>query len=212
MYVSPASPSSPRLIGATVAGIVTSLALYVTSASYLGFGHGSPKPVDFTGSMSSDAAGGPEPKTVMVPDSSIAAPPDSGPPSNVVREGHDRLATVEPAAGSKDNKPGLAFNFRGSGFSKSGPGVVHPALKEAAPAGFPLDSLLAKEAGTTTMSYCVTPQGRVRDVKVTVSSGYKRLDAAAVDWLASREYKPGTIEGAPTEMCGLIDYRWRLDS
>ena len=210
MYFSPASPASPRLIGATIAGIVTSAALYATSLSYLGFGHDSTKPVDFTGSMSSDAPGGSEPKTVMVPDTSIAAPPPSGPSSNVEREGRDRLATIVPAADSEENQAGLTFNFRGSGFSKSGPGVVHPALKEAAPASFPLSSLLAKEAGTTTMSYCVTSQGRVRDAKVTVSSGYKQLDAAAVDWLKSREYKPGTVEGSPTEMCGLIDYRWRL--
>jgi TonB family protein len=127
-----------------------------------------------------------------------------------VREGRDRLKTVIPAAGGEDNHAGLTFNFRGSGFSKSGSGVVHPALKEAAPASFPLDSLMAKESGTTTMSYCVTPQGRVRNAKVTASSGYKKLDAAAVEWLESREYKPGTVEGAPTEMCGLIDYRWRL--
>jgi TonB family protein len=184
--------------------------MYATSVSHLGFGHDSTKPVNFTGSMSSDAPGGSEPKTVMIPDTSIAAPPSSGPSSNVEREGRDGLASVVPAAGGEENQAGLMFNFRGPGFSKSGAGVVHPALKEAAPASFPLASLLAKEAGTTTMSYCVTPQGRVRDAKVTVSSGYKQLDAAAVNWLKSREYRPGTVEGAPTEMCGLIDYRWRL--
>jgi TonB family protein len=211
MYFSPANPSSPRLFGATIACIVTTAALYATSVSHLGFGHGLPKPVDFTDSMSSDGSGGPEPKTVMVPDTSIpAASPSPGPGSNVVREQRDRIKTVVPAAGSEDNQAGLAFNLRGSGFSKSGLGVVHPALKEAKPAGFPLASLMAKETGTTTMSYCVTPQGRVRDAKVTASSGYKQLDAAAVEWLQSREYKPGTVEGAPTEMCGLIDYRWRL--
>ena len=97
MYFAPANPSSPRLFGVTVAGIVTSAAIYAPSVSHIGFGHGATKPVDFTSTMSSEGAGGAEPKTVMVPDTSIPAASSSGSDSNQVREGNDRMATVEPA-------------------------------------------------------------------------------------------------------------------
>src|SRR5689334_19127066 len=145
MYFSPAKPfSTSRLFGASTASVVTSLAIYATWISPAGPGHGFPKPVDFVGTMTSEAPGGPEPKVVVVPDTSIpAAQPSPGPDPDLVREGPSaRIHTLVPAPG--DEETFLKFGLRAPGFSQSGPGVVVPALKNpAAPAGFPLASLTA---------------------------------------------------------------------
>src|SRR5690348_776211 len=85
MYFSPAkSFSTSRLFGASTAGVVTSVAIYATWISPAGIGHGFPKPVDFVGTMTTEAPGGPEPKVVVVPDTSIPAAQPSDDRKSVV--------------------------------------------------------------------------------------------------------------------------------
>src|SRR6185436_16431398 len=120
MYFSPAKPfSTSRFFGASTAGVVTSVAIYATWISAAGVGHGFPKPVDFVGTMTTEASGGPEPKVVVVPDTSIpAAQPSPGPNPNLVREGPSaRVQTLVPSPRGEETF--LKFGLRAPDFSQS---------------------------------------------------------------------------------------------
>ncbi|RZL00239.1 MAG: energy transducer TonB, partial [Rubrivivax sp.] len=62
-------------------------------------------------------------------------------------------------------------------------------LVEAKPV-YPPASLELGEAGTVTMMLLIDEQGRIKDIQVTKSSGYPRLDRAAVAAERQARFKP----------------------
>jgi protein TonB len=120
-------------------------------------------------------------------------------------------ATVELPASASTISSGGASPVQVSGASERSAVIVEPVMKDKRIAAYPRQSRIDHETGTTTLRYCVTKTGKVRDVKMIDSSGYRRLDDAAVAWIRTREYVPGTIDGAPTEMCGALNYIWGVD-
>jgi periplasmic protein TonB len=66
---------------------------------------------------------------------------------------------------------------------------------------YPNASLKAKESGTVEMNICVSPAGRVDSVEVAQSSGFPRLDQAAVGIAAEYRFQPATREGQPVAAC-----------
>jgi periplasmic protein TonB len=67
------------------------------------------------------------------------------------------------------------------------------------------------EAGTVMLEALVDPSGRATDVKVVQSSGFPRLDQAAVDGVkANYHFAPGTVDGKPQPMHYSFKFTWKL--
>jgi len=66
---------------------------------------------------------------------------------------------------------------------------------------YPSASIKARESGTVVMKICVTPQGSVATVELARSSGFPRLDKAALGMAAEYRFRPATREGHPIAVC-----------
>lgn len=76
---------------------------------------------------------------------------------------------------------------------------------------YPLEARRAEIGGVTTVSACVGPDGRVvGDPTVAKSSGTTSLDSAALRWARQAIFTPGTVDGAPAEMCLQFNFRFSL--
>jgi len=98
------------------------------------------------------------------------------------------------------------------------PPVVHAAVSTPVSIGrphvctqnYPETSVRLNEEGTTLLSFKVTPDGSVSDVTVAKSSGYPRLDEAAVSCAGRWKYKPATQDGNPVETSWQANVQWKL--
>ncbi|MBI1339123.1 TonB family protein [bacterium] len=90
---------------------------------------------------------------------------------------------------------------------------VMPALRRGAEQPeYPSASLRLEEEGPTTLELCVDENGRVGDAKVVSSSGFPRLDEAALKWVRRERFNAGTENGQRTAMCGFrLTYEWRVE-
>jgi protein TonB len=92
---------------------------------------------------------------------------------------------------------------------------VEPGL-DRAHSGTPIYPAISRrmgEQGSVTLQVLVGPDGQVQDVKVLQSSGFGRLDNAAID--AARyhsTFKAGSLGGKPEAMWFLYRYRFDLQS
>jgi protein TonB len=76
---------------------------------------------------------------------------------------------------------------------------------------YPPTSRRLGEAGTVTLEILVLANGRVGDAKVVKSSGFPRLDEAAVrEAKRSWRFIPGTENGQPTQMWHQLNVTFRL--
>jgi protein TonB len=66
---------------------------------------------------------------------------------------------------------------------------------------YPKESIVAKETGTPTITICVSATGTVDSVQVTRSSGFPRLDEAAVGIGRDFRFKPAMRQGQPVPVC-----------
>jgi protein TonB len=66
---------------------------------------------------------------------------------------------------------------------------------------FPSASLQAKESGTVRINICVSTSGTVDSVEVTSSSGFPRLDRAALGIASEYRFKPAMRRGHPVAAC-----------
>lgn len=64
---------------------------------------------------------------------------------------------------------------------------------------YPLDAIMAGEAGEVMLEVLVAPDGRVQTVQVMQSSGSAALDAAAQEDVAYWQFHPAMKEGVPVE-------------
>ena len=64
---------------------------------------------------------------------------------------------------------------------------------------YPLDAIMAGEAGEVMLEVLVAPDGRVQTVQVMQSSGSAALDAAAQDDVAYWQFHPAMKDGVPVE-------------
>jgi protein TonB len=95
--------------------------------------------------------------------------------------------------------------------SPPGPPDTSPKLMIGAKPPYPLASIRAQEEGTTTLSLCVSEQGRVTSATLASSSGHATLDNAALKWVNNARFKPAVSGGRPTAMCDYdIAYQWNL--
>lgn len=76
---------------------------------------------------------------------------------------------------------------------------------------YPAESLKQKHTGTVTLGFLVTKDGKVKQAKVTKSSGHAALDEAARTALAQCPFKPATAKDKPVEAWTAVQYVWTLD-
>ena len=75
---------------------------------------------------------------------------------------------------------------------------------------YPRDSARNREQGLVRLKILVSHEGRARDVVVERSSGYRRLDEAAVEDAKRMCFRPAVRNGVPVEVWTNLDYKWVL--
>ncbi|OWY28218.1 TonB family protein [Herbaspirillum robiniae] len=94
---------------------------------------------------------------------------------------------AEAAAG---NAPGAAGNGTPQASAEQSAPSRRLEIAVAPRPVYPADSRASREEGTVRMKVQVNRSGQVQDVAVLISSGYPRLDAAAIQAVRGMSYKP----------------------
>ena len=76
---------------------------------------------------------------------------------------------------------------------------------------YPPASIRASETGLVVLQFLIGADGSVIDSKVERSSGFRRLDDAAIRGLSLCKFKAGTEEGKAVQSWARIEYLWKLD-
>jgi protein TonB len=79
---------------------------------------------------------------------------------------------------------------------------------------YPPQSIRLDESGVVVLNICIDATGRLTDVGLRSSSGYQRLDRAAISHLRkpSMRLLPGTENGMPVPMCTDLRVRFGFDT
>ena len=83
-------------------------------------------------------------------------------------------------------------------------------LLSAAPPRYPLESRRKHEQGTVVLAVVVGTDGRVATISVHRSSGFQRLDAAALSAVKRWRWSPRIVNGAPVQVAGLVPMPFEL--
>lgn len=83
-------------------------------------------------------------------------------------------------------------------------GDLSASMVSARPPSYPLASRRAREQGTVVISVRLGPDGRVDDASIAHSSGYDRLDQAALEAVRRWRWSPTVRDGAQVEVVGLV--------
>ena len=84
------------------------------------------------------------------------------------------------------------------------PSVIH------GPVEYPASAVSAGEEGTVLVAAEVDAKGRAVGAKLSKSSGYRDLDAAALRSIAGWSFSPGTKNGKPTTQQVVVPIDFRL--
>lgn len=76
---------------------------------------------------------------------------------------------------------------------------------------YPAVSRRLEESGTVVLRFLIGTDGRVLEAKVETSTGYPRLDQAAVQALSQCQFKVGTLDGKPEQSWASLKYLWQLE-
>ncbi|WP_299696113.1 energy transducer TonB [Hydrocarboniphaga sp.] len=132
----------------------------------------------------------PPPPFIPPPEINIASAP---PPTNAITVTH----TPPPVAAPPQPVA--------SGIHKA-PLVKAKACREP---DYPAVSERLGEIGTVQLQLLVGVDGKVTDSKVEKSSGFDRLDKAAIAGLSRCKFEPGTVDGKPEPAWAQIKYTFR---
>ena len=83
-------------------------------------------------------------------------------------------------------------------------GEISAKMISANPPRYPMDSRRAREQGTVVLSVLLSTDGRVSDISVARSSGFSRLDRAALDAVRGWRWSPVVRDGNPVLARGLV--------
>lgn len=76
---------------------------------------------------------------------------------------------------------------------------------------YPAESIKQHHTGTVALGFLVGKNGKVKESKVTKSSGHVALDEAAHTALTKCTFKPATAKGKPVEAWTAVQYVWTLE-
>lgn len=156
----------------------------------------------------------------------ITAPPEEEPVEQVVEETSEKEIEGRPTEPAEESAPLPAEQAsrqtdappRGAAEESSGDtaaAVVQPredarAFNNRQPR-YPNLSRRLGEQGTVVLELVIEPDGTVSDLRVLESSGYPRLDKAALEAVQTWRYHPATRGGKPIRMRYVQEITFRLD-
>ena len=76
---------------------------------------------------------------------------------------------------------------------------------------YPAESIKLQHTGTVTLDFQVSKNGKVKNSKVSRSSGHEALDESAHLALTKCSFKPATTKGKPVEAWTKVQYVWTLE-
>lgn len=76
---------------------------------------------------------------------------------------------------------------------------------------YPFFARIFGEEGTTEVSFTVLADGTVQDASVSNTSGYDRLDDAAVECVSAWHYRPGIKDGELVDTPMKVEVVWNLE-
>jgi protein TonB len=89
---------------------------------------------------------------------------------------------------------------------------ISPKLRSQEKPPYPSEAIRGRHEGNTGIGLCIDARGRVTSANLVKSSGYPRLDEAALKWVKDARFSPGTVDGAAQAVCGhTVVYEWRLE-
>ncbi len=106
----------------------------------------------------------------------------------------------------------------GIGSAGNGNGVARPVslsllrYKRAVKPEYPARSIQKHESGQVNVRVVVDTVGRVHDARVVLSSGFRRLDEAALKAARHSTFHPYTEHGRPLFAMAIIPYRFNLSN
>jgi periplasmic protein TonB len=77
-------------------------------------------------------------------------------------------------------------------------------------AKYPRASHAMREEGTVRFEVLIGANGLPQDVKLNKSSGYERLDSAALEVIKTWKFTPGTSNGVPMAMSRIVPYTFKI--
>lgn len=87
---------------------------------------------------------------------------------------------------------------------------VRLATLSTTPLRYPVESRRRHEEGTVRLRLIITADGAVKDVSVSRSSGFERLDKAALEAVRKWRFKARVRDGVAVEAIGLLDIPFNL--
>ena len=106
-------------------------------------------------------------------------------------------------------------NSMGAGGSGSGPArsvsLSQLKYKRAVKPEYPARSIQRRESGQVNIQVVVDAAGRVHDARITGSSGFDRLDEAALKAARHSTFHPYMEHGRPVYAMAIIPYRFNLN-
>lgn len=147
-----------------------------------------------------------DPETIALPDpppKPVAQPPPPAQPPQPLKPKPQPVAekkhapspnaTPRAASAAASGTPGAASGAVGTPDGKS----TRPGYLEKPAPKYPPESEAAREHGTVILSVEINTAGRPESVKLEKSSGYPRLDRAAIEAVRRWRFKPATRDGQP---------------
>lgn len=136
----------------------------------------------------------PPPVTILTPPPQVALPQPAAP----------QIAQVEAA---KPAPPAPQVTPAPPAPAPRGPenlGEISARMVSANPPRYPMDSRRAREQGTVVLSVLLATDGRVSDIGIARSSGFSRLDRAALEAVRGWRWSPLMRDGNPVMARGIV--------
>jgi protein TonB len=151
----------------------------------------------------------PPPDTPPPPPPKLAAPPPPAyiPPPEVNIQ--TPVVQTQNVITSVTSTPQPAAPVQRIAASARMPPVIDAARSCKQPE-YPAASRRNEETGTVLLRFLIGTDGKVVESKVESSSGYPRLDQAALKALSLCQFKPGTLDGKPEQSWASLKYDWQL--
>lgn len=133
----------------------------------------------------------------------LPPPPIWMPPIETIDTTDTITASPTPAA---DATPGPVTTV-------AKPVRVAPKMRPGETPTYPATEERAQHHGISAVQVCIDERGRVMSASLARSSGYPKLDEAALKWVRGARFFPGTVDGVAQPMCGHnVSYEWKLET
>jgi protein TonB len=159
----------------------------------------------------------PDPENMVRPEPPPPKPPEQRPPPTPPKPRPQPVAEKRQAPAQTAQRPSTSGAAATSppgtpgGAASAGDGKnTRPGYLDRPAPKYPRESEAAREHGTVLLSVEISAGGRPDSVKIEKSSGYERLDRAAVEAVRRWRFKPATREGQPVAARVNIPVQFKL--